>query len=47
MEKTSEKVFRLHPSGGITEEELITIVEEVESDGGLDKHGGELITFCN
>ena len=33
----------MHPSGGITEEELITIVEEVESDGGLDKHGGELI----
>lgn len=37
------RVFRLHPSGGITEEELITIVEEVESDGGLDKHEGELI----
>ena len=41
--KLLKKVFRLHPSGGITEEELITIVEEVESDGGLDKHGGELI----
>lgn len=41
--KLLTKVFRLHPAGGITEEELITIVEEVESDGGLDKHEGELI----
>ncbi len=41
--KLLTKMFHLHPSGGITEEELITIVEEVESDGGLDKHEGELI----
>ncbi len=41
--KLLKKVFRLHPSEGITEEELITIVEEVESDGGLEKHEGELI----
>ena len=27
--KLLTKVFRLHPSGGITEEELITIVEEL------------------
>ncbi len=41
--KLLKKVFHLQPTEGITEEELITIVEEVESDGGLEKHEGELI----
>ena len=41
--KLLSKVFHLKGTSGFTEEELITIVEEVESDGVIDEHEGELI----
>lgn len=41
--KLLTKVFRLKGSSGFTEEELITIVEEVENDGVIDQHEGALI----
>lgn len=41
--KLLTKVFRLHGTSGFTEEELITIVEEVENDGVIDQHEGALI----
>lgn len=41
--KLLAKVFHLNGTAGFTEEELITIVEEVESDGVIDQHEGELI----
>ena len=37
------RVIRPSGSGGITEEELITMVSEAESEGGLDENEGELI----
>lgn len=37
------KVFHLHRNDTFTEEELITIVDEVQSDGVFDQHEGELI----
>jgi len=36
-------VFRADDSGKITEEELITIVEDAQSEGGIDEHESELI----
>lgn len=36
-------VFKTKDESGITEEELLTIVEEAESTGGLDAEEGELI----
>lgn len=41
--KLLAKIFNLKESKGITEEELITIVDEVQNDGGIDEHEGELI----
>lgn len=38
-----QKVFRAEGDSGITEEELITMVSEAESEGGLDRHESELI----
>ncbi len=37
------KLFRKQADGGITEEELITMVSEAENEGGLDQHESELI----
>ena len=37
------KVFRHAPDDGITEEELVTMVEQAEDEGGLDRHESELI----
>ena len=37
------KVFRKSADGGITEEELVTLVDQVESEGGLDQHESKLI----
>ncbi len=41
--KLMGKVFRTKEGTGITEEELITMVSEAESEGGLDQHEGTLI----
>ena len=37
------KVFRKSADGGITEEELVTLVDQAESEGGLDQHESKLI----
>jgi CBS domain containing-hemolysin-like protein len=37
------KVFHLHQEGGITEEELITMVDQAETEGGLDEDESDLI----
>ena len=37
------RVFESGDETGITEEELLTIVDEAESEGGLDEHESELI----
>ena len=37
------KLFRKQADGGITEEELITMVSEAENEGGLDQDESELI----
>ncbi len=37
------RVIRTSEDSGITEEELITMVSEAESEGGLDEHESELI----
>jgi putative hemolysin len=36
-------LFRHQPDEGITEEELITMVDQAENEGGLDQHEGQLI----
>ena len=41
--KIAVKLFRQEADEGITEEELITMVEEAESEGGLEHHESELI----
>lgn len=41
--KVAMKVFHTSEEEGITEEELITMVEEAESEGGLEHHESELI----
>lgn len=41
--KVLAKVFRAKESVGITDEELITMVSEAESEGGLNAHEGDLI----
>ena len=41
--KLLAKVFRLQEESGFTEEEFITIVDEVQNDGVIDQHEGELI----
>ena len=42
-QKLVYRVFRPTDDKGITEEELITIVEEAENDGEIDEHESELI----
>ena len=37
------KIFKSSGDKGITEEELITIIDEAENEGGIDKHEGNLI----
>lgn len=37
------KIFKSTDNKGITEEELITLVDEAENEGGIDKHESELI----
>ena len=37
------KIFRKSSDSGITEEELVTLVDQAESEGGLDQHESELI----
>ncbi|MGM9578684.1 MAG: HlyC/CorC family transporter [Evtepia sp.] len=41
--KLAVKIFHPSQDEGITEEELITMVEEAESEGGLEHHESELI----
>lgn len=41
--KLLSRVFRVHGDRGVTEEELLTVVEEAEQDGGIDADEGELI----
>ena len=41
--KLLNRVFHTKDDQGITEEELITMVEEAEEEGGLDEHESELI----
>lgn len=41
--KLVSKAFRMNPEQGITEEELLTMVEEAETEGGLDEERSELI----
>ncbi|MDP3387314.1 MAG: hemolysin family protein [Eubacteriales bacterium] len=41
--KLLSKIVRLKDSRGITEEELITMVEEATQDGEIEKHEGDLI----
>lgn len=38
-----KKIFKLERNSGITEDELITMVEEAENEGGLDEHESKLI----
>ena len=42
-QKLIYRIFKPSDDRGITEEELITIVEEAESDGEIDEHESELI----
>lgn len=41
--KLLTKVFKTSNRQSITQEELITLVDEAESEGGIDSHEGELI----
>ena len=41
--KLIAKVFKMDTEQGITEEELLTMVEEAETEGGLDEERSELI----
>lgn len=41
--KLLSRIFKFSESDAITEEELLTIVEEAESEGGIDSEEGELI----
>lgn len=41
--KLLSRMFKVTAERGITEEELITIVEEAQQDGGIDAQEGELI----
>jgi len=41
--KLLSHVFRNQSDEGITEEELVTMVEQAETEGGLDRHESELI----
>ncbi|MGN0171508.1 MAG: HlyC/CorC family transporter [Acutalibacteraceae bacterium] len=41
--KLLRRLFHVSDAPSITEEELLTIVEEAQQDGGIDKHESELI----
>lgn len=41
--KLLDRVFHFEDRAGLTEEEIITLVEEAESGGGLDQEQGELL----
>ena len=41
--KLLSKLFKSKDTQSMTEEELMTIVEEAEEDGGIDEHEGDLI----
>ena len=41
--KLLSRIFKFSDNDAITEEELLTIVEEAESEGGIDSEEGELI----
>lgn len=41
--KLLDRVFKKKSEPGITAEELITMVDEAQNDGGIDEHNGELI----
>ena len=43
FQKAAIRLFRSSEEEGITEEELITMVEEAENEGGLEPHESELI----
>ena len=43
FQKAAMRLFRSSEEEGITEEELITMVEEAENEGGLEHHESELI----
>jgi len=43
LQRFLAKVFRNKEDEGITEEELITMVDQAETEGGLDEHESELI----
>ena len=43
LKRLLSKVFRSQEEEGITEEELVTMVDQAESEGGLDRHESELI----
>ena len=42
-QKLVHKVFKPAQDTGVTEEELLTMVEEAQNDGGIDSHESELI----
>ena len=42
-QKLLSKIFKSKDDNSMTEEELISIIEEAEEEGGLDKEDGELI----
>ena len=43
MEAAALKVFRTAQGDGITEEELVGMVDQAENEGGLDQHESDLI----
>ena len=43
LKKLLSKVFHKSDDSGITEEELVTMVDQAESEGGLDQHESKLI----
>lgn len=43
LQKALRKPFSKHKGDGITEEELVTMVDQAETEGGLDEHESELI----
>lgn len=42
-QKMLNRVFKKKDDGGITDDELITYVDEAQTDGGIDEYEGELI----
>ena len=43
LKKGITRIFNLKSDGGITEAELLTMVEEARNDGGIDENEGDLI----